>query len=121
MAGRSGRCHSKRRELGSEPTQGYSGRVYNENMAGQLEEAGGEGGCWGGVGSVNDNQDKGGREGSRKEKPRLEEPKGTMKEERSIYFRSHIKRPGAEGGGAAINYKIMNIFYKKKSSEGSES
>lgn len=42
----------------------------------------------GGGGVINDNQDKRGQEGNRKGNPPLEE----LKEERSIYFRSHIKR-----------------------------
>lgn len=66
-------------------------------MEGQQEEAGGV---------INDNQEEGGREGGSKAKPPLEEERCTMKEEMnkcSIYLRSHIKRPRAEGGGATIN------------------
>lgn len=34
----------------------------------------------------------------------------TMKERRSICFREPYQRGPAEGGGATINYNIINIF-----------
>lgn len=81
MAGRRGRGGSRDQSQDKTTTAEFTIRIWRDDRR-RLGEGG----------SINDNQDKRGREGSSKVKPPLEEPKQTMKEERPVFFRSHVKR-----------------------------